>query len=84
MVGPPRTVDLVVGADGLHSGVRRPLDLDGWGLLHSAPGRTAGLYPLGQTGRAAAVFFFASPPLASSRRDLDQQRRHVAEAFAGS
>jgi 2-polyprenyl-6-methoxyphenol hydroxylase-like FAD-dependent oxidoreductase len=105
--GAPRTVDLVVGADGLHSGARRltfgsesqfvrdlgayvasfttrsPLDLDGWELLHSTPGRTAGLYPLRQTGQATAVFF-VSPPLAYHRRDLDQQRRHVAEAFAGS
>lgn len=104
----PRTVDLVVGADGLHSGVRRltfgpesqfvrdlgayvasfttssPLDLDGWELLLSTPGRTAGLYPLRQTGQATAVFFFVSPPLPYHRRDLDQQRRHVADAFAGS
>ena len=30
------------------------------------------------------MFFFASPPLAYHPRDLDQQRRHVAEAFAAS
>jgi 2-polyprenyl-6-methoxyphenol hydroxylase-like FAD-dependent oxidoreductase len=106
--GAPRTVDLVVGADGLHSGVRglvfgpesrfvrdlgayvaifsaaTRLDLEGWELLHSAPGRTAGLYPLRQAGQAKAVFFFTSPPLDYQRRDLDRQMRHVADAFAGS
>jgi 2-polyprenyl-6-methoxyphenol hydroxylase-like FAD-dependent oxidoreductase len=104
----PRNFDLVVGADGLHSGVRAlafgpesrfvrdlgayvaifsaasRLDLDGWELLHSAPGRTAGLYPLQQAGQAKAVFFFSSRPLDYQRRDLDRQRRHVADAFAGS
>jgi 2-polyprenyl-6-methoxyphenol hydroxylase-like FAD-dependent oxidoreductase len=103
----PQTFDLVVGADGLHSGVRglafgpesryvhdlgayvaifttdSPLDLDGWELLHSAPGRTAGLYPVQQTGEAKAMFYFASPSLDHHRGDLDQQKRFVADAFAG-
>jgi 2-polyprenyl-6-methoxyphenol hydroxylase-like FAD-dependent oxidoreductase len=105
--GAPRGFDLVVGADGLHSGVRglafgpesrfvrdlgayvaiftapSRLDLDGWELLHSAPGRTAGLYPVRQSGEAKAMFYFGSPPLAHDRRDLDRQKRLLAEAFAG-
>jgi 2-polyprenyl-6-methoxyphenol hydroxylase-like FAD-dependent oxidoreductase len=59
------------------------LDLDGWELMHSAPGRTAALYPVRQTGEAKAAFYFRSPPLDFHRRDLDQQKRHLVEAFAG-
>jgi 2-polyprenyl-6-methoxyphenol hydroxylase-like FAD-dependent oxidoreductase len=83
--GAPRTFDLVVGADGLHSSVRgltfgpepqhvrdlgayvaiftttSHLDLDGWELMHSTPGRTAGLYPVGRPTRPR-------PPSTSSRR----------------
>jgi 2-polyprenyl-6-methoxyphenol hydroxylase-like FAD-dependent oxidoreductase len=33
---------------------------------------------------ARAVLFFASPPLAYDRRDLDQQRQLLADAFAGA
>jgi 2-polyprenyl-6-methoxyphenol hydroxylase-like FAD-dependent oxidoreductase len=105
--GQPRRFDLVVGADGVHSGVRalafgeesafvrhlgayaasfsaaNHLDLDGWELLHSVPGRTAGMYPTRQSTQATAVFFFASPPLAYDRHDLWQQKRLLADAFAG-
>jgi 2-polyprenyl-6-methoxyphenol hydroxylase-like FAD-dependent oxidoreductase len=105
--GPSRRFDLVIGADGLHSGVRglafgeepafvrhlgayvssfsvaSHLDLDGWELLHSAPGRTAGIYPVRRGTEARAVLFFASPPLAYDRHDLDQQRHLLADAFAG-
>jgi 2-polyprenyl-6-methoxyphenol hydroxylase-like FAD-dependent oxidoreductase len=103
----PRRFDLVVGADGLHSGVRRlafgpesrfvrhlgayvavfsvanHLDLDGWELFYNVPGKTAGMYPVRHGGEARAVFFFAAPPLAYDRHDLDQQRRLLADAFAG-
>jgi 2-polyprenyl-6-methoxyphenol hydroxylase-like FAD-dependent oxidoreductase len=106
--GAPRSFDLLVGADGLHSGVRglafgeesrlvrhlgayvsvftvdNHLDLDGWELLYSEPGRTAGTYPVRRDGEARATFFFASPPLAYDRHDLDQQKRLLAKAFAGA
>jgi 2-polyprenyl-6-methoxyphenol hydroxylase-like FAD-dependent oxidoreductase len=105
--GAPRSFDLVVGADGVHSGVRglafgpesryvrdlgayvaifttpSHLDLDGWELMHSAPGRTAALYPVRHTGQAKAAFYFIAPPLDLHRRDVEQQRRFVADAFAG-
>jgi 2-polyprenyl-6-methoxyphenol hydroxylase-like FAD-dependent oxidoreductase len=103
----PRRFDLVVGADGLHSGVRRlafgpesrfvhhlgayvavfsvanHLDLEGWELLYNVPGKTAGIYPVRHGAEARALFFFAAPPLAYDRHDLDQQKRLLAEAFAG-
>jgi 2-polyprenyl-6-methoxyphenol hydroxylase-like FAD-dependent oxidoreductase len=105
--GAPRSFDLVVGADGVHSGARglafgpesryvrdlgayvaiftttSHLDLDGWELMHSAPGRTAALYPVRHTGQAKAAFYFIAPPLDLHRRDVAQQRRFVADAFAG-
>jgi 2-polyprenyl-6-methoxyphenol hydroxylase-like FAD-dependent oxidoreductase len=105
--GQPRSFDLVIGADGLHSGVRglafgeesafvrhlgayvssfstvNHLDLDGWELLYNVPGKTAGIYPARRGTEARAVFFFASPPLAYDRHDLDQQKQLLADAFAG-
>jgi 2-polyprenyl-6-methoxyphenol hydroxylase-like FAD-dependent oxidoreductase len=105
--GPPRRFGLVVGADGLHSGVRRlvfgeeaPLrhwlggylgvfslpnyrGLDGRMVAYSAPGRTAAMYPVRQTGQARALFLFrAAAELHHDHRDLDQQRRLLREAFA--
>jgi 2-polyprenyl-6-methoxyphenol hydroxylase-like FAD-dependent oxidoreductase len=107
----PRTFDLVVGADGLHSNVRRlvfgpesqfardlgayvsifttrtHLDLDGWELMYGIPakngGKTAALYPLRNTAEAIAMFFFASPPLPYDRHNIEQQKKIVAQAFAG-
>jgi hypothetical protein len=59
------------------------LDLDGWELMHSAPRRTVGLYPVGHTNQAKAAFYFVSPPLDYHRHNLDQQKRFLADAFAG-
>jgi 2-polyprenyl-6-methoxyphenol hydroxylase-like FAD-dependent oxidoreductase len=102
----PRRFDLVVGADGVHSNVRRlafgeesrfvrdlgayvstfstanDLNLDGWELMHSVPGKTAGMYPVHGGDRVIAMFFFASPPLGHDRRDVGQQKQLLAEAFA--
>lgn len=59
------------------------VDLDGWHQMYSMPGsRMAGLYPVGRD-EARGMFFFASPTLDYDRRDLDAQRRIVADAFAG-
>ena len=43
---------------------RTTLDLDGWSLYtrcRKDSGKTAALYPVGNTGRAIAMFYFASP-----------------------
>jgi 2-polyprenyl-6-methoxyphenol hydroxylase-like FAD-dependent oxidoreductase len=105
--GPSRRFGLVVGADGLHSGVRRlafgeeaPLrhwlggylgvfslanyrGLEGRMVAYSAPGRSVAMYPVRQTGQARALFLFrAAEELRYDHRDLDAQRRLLAEAFA--
>jgi 2-polyprenyl-6-methoxyphenol hydroxylase-like FAD-dependent oxidoreductase len=106
--GAPRSFDLVVGADGVHSNVRalefaeesafvrhlgcyvssfttdNDLDLDGWELMYSEPGRTAGIYPTRQSAEARALFFFASPPLHYDRRDIDAQKEILAKAFSSA
>ncbi|WP_319454055.1 MULTISPECIES: FAD-dependent monooxygenase [unclassified Mycobacterium] len=99
-------VDLVVGADGPHSAVRRlvfgpeegfvkPLGgyhawftapdtagLDGWYLMHQAPGGlNASMRPSHDPSVAKAGLAFRSEPLAYDRRDLDQQRKLLADRF---
>jgi 2-polyprenyl-6-methoxyphenol hydroxylase-like FAD-dependent oxidoreductase len=59
-------------------------DLDGWELMYNAPpGRMVGLYPVRDHAEARAMFFFASPPREHDRRDVGQQKRLLAETFAG-
>lgn len=103
----PRTFDLVIGADGLHSNVRslafgeesrfvhhlgayvsifptaNMLNLDGWELMYTVPGKTAGIYPIRGGTAANAMFFFASPPLHYDRHDTAQQKHILAQTFAG-
>ena len=105
--GRPRTFDLVVGADGLHSGVRtlafgdesqfirdlghyiaiyttpNHLSLDRWELLYAVPGKTTNVYSTRQDTNAKALFLFAAPPLHYDRRDIHQQKKILAETFAG-
>ncbi|AUN43176.1 FAD-dependent oxidoreductase [Tsukamurella tyrosinosolvens] len=63
------------------------VDLGGQQLMHTVPGgsgrsgRTAGLRPLPEPGRALAGFFFRAPQLRVGRRDIAAQRRVVAETF---
>jgi len=101
--------DLVVGADGPHSAVRRlvfgpeerfvkPLGgynawfsapdhvgLDGWYLMYQAPGGlNASLRPSHDPGIAKAGLAFRSDPISYDRRDQDQQRRILADRFAGA
>jgi 2-polyprenyl-6-methoxyphenol hydroxylase-like FAD-dependent oxidoreductase len=101
-------VDLVVGADGPHSAVRRlvfgpeerfvkPLGgyhawftapdtagLDGWFLMHQAAGGlNASMRPSHDPSVAKAGLAFRSEPLAYDRRDLDQQRKLLADRFTG-
>nr|WP_090343380.1 FAD-dependent monooxygenase [Mycolicibacterium malmesburyense]CRL74331.1 2-polyprenyl-6-methoxyphenol hydroxylase-like oxidoreductase [Mycolicibacterium malmesburyense] len=101
--------DLVVGADGPHSAVRRlafgpeeqfakpiggynawfsapdTVGLDGWFLLYQAPGGlNASMRPSHDPAIAKAGLAFRSDPLEYDRHDLDQQRRLLAERFAGA
>jgi 2-polyprenyl-6-methoxyphenol hydroxylase-like FAD-dependent oxidoreductase len=105
----PRTFDLVVGADGIHSNVRRlafgpeerfvrflghyyavvgvygargaaaPSQQRGTGLLYNVPGRLAWV----GGPKAPNMYVFASKQLDYDRDDVAQQKRIVAEAFAG-
>ncbi|MFI5718698.1 FAD-dependent monooxygenase [Nocardia sp. NPDC051750] len=105
--------DLLIGADGVRSAVRRlvfgpeeryirdlgcyvslfstdtTLDHDGWQLMYTMPGgdgrpgRTAGIYPQSEPGRALAGFFLRSDPLSYDRGDIDAQKRVVVRAFDG-
>jgi 2-polyprenyl-6-methoxyphenol hydroxylase-like FAD-dependent oxidoreductase len=64
-------------------------DLGGWELMysmpgkHNSPGKTAALYPLRTAGEAIAMFFFAAPPQRYDRRNVQEQKNIVAQAFAG-
>jgi 2-polyprenyl-6-methoxyphenol hydroxylase-like FAD-dependent oxidoreductase len=103
----PEAFDLVIGADGLHSNVRRLvfgpeerlirhlgcyvaifstdnyLGLDHTGQLYAGPGKAANLFSGRHNTEARAAFYFQSEPLQYDHRDVDQQRRIVAEAYAG-
>lgn len=59
------------------------LDLDGWELMYSTPGRTAAMYPARHNTEAKAMFFFASDPFPYDRHDIGGQKKILAEAFAG-
>jgi 2-polyprenyl-6-methoxyphenol hydroxylase-like FAD-dependent oxidoreductase len=112
--GENRTFDLVVGADGLRSGVRslafgddehQVRDLgyytsyftartgepqDGWELMYSLPagngvgGRTAMLYPIGDTGEVRAMLAFATPELEFDRRSVRAQKELLARVYDGT
>ncbi|MEU4744411.1 FAD-dependent monooxygenase [Actinosynnema sp. NPDC023658] len=103
--GAERTFDLVIGADGIHSGVRglafgpeerfvshlgyyvATWDLpDDLGIppeprSYNVPGRLVSTTRAG--GRASAFAIFKSPLLRYDRRDVDQQRRLLLDAFGG-
>jgi len=106
--GAERTFDLVIGADGLHSGVRRlafgphsqsvsylGYYLAGWevpnylglapgSLNYNLPGKLASVGGIHRDPtKASTLFVFASPPLDYDRRDLEQQKKLLADAFAG-
>ena len=103
------SADLVVGADGPHSAVRRlvfgpeeqflkPLGgynawftapdtvgIDGWYLMYQTPpGLNASMRPSHDPTKVKAGLAFASDPIEYDRRDLDQQRKLLAERFSGA
>ncbi|MFI6325470.1 FAD-dependent monooxygenase [Nonomuraea sp. NPDC050556] len=103
---PTRRFDLVVGADGLHSTVRRlafgpeerfvtdlgvhvavfstrnHLGLEYTGQMYTTPGKMAGLYTTDHNTGAKAMFYFPSVPY--DRRDVQQQKKIVAELYGGT
>ena len=105
--GAPRRFDLVVGADGLHSTVRRlafgpeaeilrhlgmyvavyttdnVLGLDNWQVWLRNDAAGAGIYPARDNTELRVNVGFMSGPVDYDHRDLDGQRRLVAEHAAG-
>lgn len=109
----PRSFELVVGADGLHSNVRRLAlgdesqftrdlgcnvaifsaaneyglhDWELWHMIpgdHGTPGRSVFLYPVRNNTEVRAMFYYATPGADFDRHDVAQQKRLVAQAFAG-
>jgi 2-polyprenyl-6-methoxyphenol hydroxylase-like FAD-dependent oxidoreductase len=61
--------------------VANTFGLRGAGLLHSVPGRTAGLFSAGD--QAIAQFFFSAPEAGYDDRDVTAQKKILADAFAG-
>ncbi|WP_433728698.1 FAD-dependent monooxygenase [Nocardia sp. CA-129566] len=103
----PRTFDLVIGADGVHSNTRglvfgpesdfirhmgyyisifttpNLLELDRWELDYNTPGTIAGSYSARSNTEAKAVFAFESEQLDYDYRDVEQQKKILADRFAG-
>lgn len=103
--GYPRKFDLVVGADGLHSMVRKlifgeeaqfayflgmyvavfevspTLGRKNTGMMYNSPGKLAGIYCY--HNRADAILAFRSPKIDYDYHDLSEQKRLIANAFAG-
>ncbi|MGW4637413.1 FAD-dependent monooxygenase [Sphaerisporangium sp. NPDC004334] len=103
----PRTFDLVIGADGLHSTVRRLafgpeagftrhlgmyvavfsaenlLGLADWQVWIRDGDAGGGIYPARGNTELRVNLGFASEPLAFDHRDLDAQRRILAERLGG-
>ena len=65
-------------------GIPNHLGLDRAGRLYSDPGRAVAVSNYdGDPDRAGALLVFRSEPLAYDRKDVDQQKRILAERFAG-
>ncbi|MGW6361922.1 FAD-dependent monooxygenase [Streptomyces sp. NPDC055092] len=65
-------------------GIPNHLGLDRTGRLYSDPGRAVSVSNYdGDPDRAGALLVFRSEPLDHDRRDVDQQKRILAERFAG-
>jgi 2-polyprenyl-6-methoxyphenol hydroxylase-like FAD-dependent oxidoreductase len=95
----PRAFDIVVGADGMHSNVRKlafgPESdyVQHLGYYYVLAGLDAGNDDImyNEPGRMAALggdkapafFVFASDPLPPARDDVDRQKQQVVEAFKG-
>lgn len=104
--GAPRTFDLVIGADGLHSAVRTLafgpesdyvrhlgsylavfstpnfLDLDHWQVFQQTTGKMAGIYSARHNTEARVVMGYESERIDYDYRDVEQQKKLIASAFA--
>ncbi|TCO49716.1 FAD-dependent monooxygenase [Actinocrispum wychmicini] len=60
------------------------LGLDRAERTYVEPGRTALMYSTRGAADAKAMFLFAAPPMDYDRRDTEQQRAILAEAYAGA
>jgi 2-polyprenyl-6-methoxyphenol hydroxylase-like FAD-dependent oxidoreductase len=61
------------------------LDLDGWYLMHNAPGgRVVSARPGRRPGEIKAGFAFRSEPIEYNRRDIGGQQELLARRFAGA
>ncbi len=63
--------------------VANHLDLAHWTLLYNVPGKLAVIYGARQDTDAKAIFGFASQQLYHDHRDSGQQKKLLADAFAG-
>ncbi|GAA4199693.1 FAD-dependent monooxygenase [Streptosporangium oxazolinicum] len=97
--GAPRTFDLVVGADGIHSNVRRlafgpesdHVRFLGHYYALADLGTGAGNVMYNEPGRMVALggpkspafFVFASEPLDDDRDDVERHKRLLADAYRG-
>ncbi|MEZ0074762.1 FAD-dependent monooxygenase [Planotetraspora sp. GP83] len=71
---------------GLHCAIfttANHLGLDHTGQAYSTPGKLVAMYSARKNTEAKAMFYFGSPSLAYDRRDVAQQKKILAEAFAG-
>ncbi|WP_433065560.1 FAD-dependent monooxygenase [Dactylosporangium sp. CS-033363] len=105
--GPAQRFDLLVGCDGVHSGVRRlvfgedpknekplgvygaiftmpgTLALDRAGIMYSEPGRSVTVMAPHDGTQIVSLSFY-EPGLEYDYRDTAQQRRIIADRFAGA
>ncbi|RZS36559.1 2-polyprenyl-6-methoxyphenol hydroxylase-like FAD-dependent oxidoreductase [Herbihabitans rhizosphaerae] len=59
------------------------VDRAGWQVMHNMPrSRMASVYPLTDTERSRALLYFGGPVRPIDRRDIDAQKRFVAEVYA--
>jgi 2-polyprenyl-6-methoxyphenol hydroxylase-like FAD-dependent oxidoreductase len=59
------------------------LELDRWELDYNTPGAIAGAYSARENTEAKAIFAWASDPIDYDYRDAAQQKKIVADTFAG-